>query len=221
MNYKSEIINVEGRFSNNEKILINNLNTYFYLLTNRYVHGRVVRRGDFVRYELYFEHNGKEEQLVLQFCLRDNEEVSNFVHISNIVIPLFLRRKGIANGIITIMSKVGEYNLKMPLYITQIVNEEWKKSLIYHGGIEDDDGDILIEYYKWVELNCKYGVAFLNNNEPDDEPIPRIFNCCCIEEIKMVAYALENQNCKKIIPFCYKENEEVYTWEYVIQNKIK
>ena len=220
------MIEVKGYFSDNEKILIYNLNNYFAELTNSYVDGKVMNNGDFVRYELKINEEKNDTHLILQFCIRDNENVEdgycNFVHISNIVIPYSLKRQGIAKGIITIMSKVSNKVFGLPFYITGIVNEGWKESLLCHGGEEDENGDVRIDYAIWRELNTKYGIAYLNKEGrgyTDTEPYT--YDCCCLEELKMVLKTVKNEGYKKLIPFTYNETLDRYTWEYVEHNKIE
>ena len=94
------MIEVKGYFSDNENILIYNLNNYFAELANPHVDGKVINNGDFVRYELNISEEENDTHLILQFCIRDNEDVEdgccNFVHISNIVIPHSLTRQAVA-----------------------------------------------------------------------------------------------------------------------------
>lgn len=218
------MIEINGDFSNNENFLINMLNNYFYELTNDVV-GNVINNGNFVRYEINIGNQNRNEEFVLQFCVRDHEDVEmgccNFVHISNILVPYALRRKGIAKGIITIMSKVSNEILRMPFFITGIVNDEWKENLISHGGIEDESGDIEINYNRWIKLNAKYGVAYLNEDGLGySETEPYLCDCCSIEELKIMLKAAKAASCKKIVPFQYNEYNEVCSWDYVEQNKI-
>ncbi len=218
------MIEINGYFSENEILLINILNNYFGELTNDVV-GSVINNGSFVRYEIYLGEKNITQELILQFCVRDHEDVEsgccNFVHISNILVPYVLRRKGIAKGIITIMSQVANVLLRMPFFITGIVNDEWKESLISHGGIEDESGDIEINYNRWIKLNVKYGIAYLNEEGLGySETEPYLCDCCCIEELKIMLKEAKAAGYKKIIPFQYNEYNEACSWDYVEQNKI-
>lgn len=220
------MIEVKGYFSDNENILIYNLNNYFAELANPYVDGKVINNGDYVRYELNISEEENDTHLILQFCIRDNEVVEdgccNFVHISNIVIPHSLKRQGIAKGIITIMSKVSNKVLGLPFYITGIVNDGWKGSLLQHGGEEDESGDVRIDYAIWRKINTKYGIAYLNKKGYGyTETEPYTYDCCCLEELKMVLKTVKNEGYKKLVPFVYSETLDRYTWEYVEQNKIE
>ena len=219
------MIEINERFSNNEELLICNLNNYFDELTNNNVSGNVIKRGDFVRYEINIGGQNKKEELILQFCVRDHEDVErgyhNFVHISNILVPYVLRRNGIAKGIITIMAKVANDILEMPFFITGIVNDEWKERLIAHGGIEDESGDVEINYAIWRKLNRKYGIAYLNKEGLGySETEPYLYNCCCIEELKIVLRLAKSEGYKKLIPFCYNGFDENCSWDDVELNKI-
>lgn len=218
------MIEINGYFSENETLLINILNKYFNELTYNVV-GNVINNDDFVRYEINIEDQNRNEELILQFCVRDHEDVErgyyNFVHISNVLVPYVLRRKGIVKGIITIMSKVTNELLRMPFFITGIVNDEWKESLISHGGIEDESGDIEINYNRWIKLNVKYGIAYLNEDGLGySETEPYLYDCCCIEELKIMLKAAKAAGYKKIIPFQCNEYNEVCSWDYVEENKI-
>lgn len=220
-----EMIEIDGFFSDVEKIFIYNLNEYFCELTNNNVFGKVINRGGFVRYEISLGEKNKTQELVLQFCVRDHENVErgcyNFVHISNILVPYVLRRNGIAKGIITIMSKIANELFNMLFFITGIVNDGWKESLISHGGIEDQSGDIVINYNRWKTLNTKYSIAFLNKEGVGySETEPYLYDCCCIEELKIGLRKAKDNGFKKVIPFYSNGFDESYTWDYVEQNKI-
>lgn len=223
---KNEMIKIDGYFSDSEQLLILELNNYFNALTNNDVHGKVINRDDFVRYEIMIRELTEKEQLILQFCVRENEDIEdgycNFVHISNIFIPFVLRKNGIAKGIITIMSKVVNRSLGMPFYITKIVNDGWKENLLYCGGIEDESGDIEIDYDIWRRLNTKYGIAYLDKNGLGyTENEPYLYDCCCFEELKIVLKRVKNLGYKKLIPFYYNEMKDSYSWEDVERNKIE
>lgn len=155
----------------------------------------------------------------------DHEDIEsgfcNFVHISNILIPNDLRRRGIAKGIITIMAKITNKVLKMPFFITGIVNDSWKYNLISRGGIEDENGDIKINYDRWRKINTKYGIAYLNKDGLGySETEPYLCDCCCIEELKIILRAVQNEGYKKLVPFQYDRYKESCSWDYVERNKI-
>jgi len=220
------MIEVNGYFSKSEQLMIYNLNSYFFELSNNTVYGQVINKGDFVRYEINIDEQKSDKQLILQFCIRDNENIEagycNFVHVSNILIPYTLRKKGIAKGIITIMSKVSNKILELPFYITGIVNDEWKESLLCHGGEEDENADVRIDYATWRALNTNCGIAYLNKEGCGYTEIePYTYDCCCLEELKMVLKIVKNEGYKKLVPFYYNENVDKYTWEYVEKNKIE
>lgn len=216
------MIEINGYFSDKENLLIGILNNYFNELSSNVI-GKVINMGVFVRYEINIGEQNKE--LILQFCIRDHEDVErgccNFVHISNILIPYNMRRNGIAKSIITIMSKATNKVLKMPFFITGIVNDDWKESLISRGGIEDGSGDIEINYDRWGKLNSKYGIAYLNKDGLGySETEPYLYDCCCIEELKIILRTSKADGYKKLVPFQYDEYNEFCTWDYVEKNKI-
>lgn len=147
------MIEIKGNFSDNELAFIRVLNES---LTNQYqLEGTVKNRGAFVRYKGYIGNPELDDLLILQFSVRDDEDTENggcnFVYISNIVVPYKYRRRGIATGIISLMSIVAYKKLGIAFFITGIVNDEWKESLIRNGGVEDDDGDIQIIHEEWIE----------------------------------------------------------------------
>lgn len=74
------------------------------------------------------------------------------------------------------------------LYITEIVNDSWKDSLVKHGGIIDNDGDIAINNQYWKEPNHREILKFV---EFEDELILESelewysnLKEHCIEEVK-------------------------------------
>lgn len=146
------MIKVRSNFSNNELCFVNIINEY---LSSQFdVSGEVKYNGDFVRYEVVFGKPEEKGDFVLQFCVRDDEDIEsgccNFVHISNILIPYKFRRIGIATDIITLMSYVAT-KLKIAFFITGIVNDAWKEKLIEFGCIEDASGDLEVVFNRWAE----------------------------------------------------------------------
>ncbi|MEA4986579.1 MAG: hypothetical protein VB095_00750 [Anaerovorax sp.] len=147
------MIEVENYFSHNEMLFINALNQS---LSSKYdLNGRVIDNGGFVRYEVSIGAKEDDAELILQFCLRDEEDADegfcNFVHISNILVPRQYKGQLIATIIITIMSFVANKQIGIGFYITGIVNDRWKESLIQMGGIEDESGDVEIVYDIWIQ----------------------------------------------------------------------
>ena len=146
------MIKVNGCFSQNEMEFITTLNGFFILKYD--ANGTVIDNHGFVRYEIKLD---KEERiLVLQFCVRDQEDTDegyiNFVHIINISVPYRYRYQHIASDIIYLMSWVANKKLGIAFYITGIVNDSWKRNLIYKGAIEDDNGDdVRIAFDRWKQ----------------------------------------------------------------------
>ena len=99
----------------------------------------------------------KKELLILQFCVRDREDLasgfSNFVHISSILIPRSYRRQSIATRIVFLMSYVATREIGIDLYVTSLTNDLWKENLISAGGEVDDNGDIQIFYQPFLDYN--------------------------------------------------------------------
>lgn len=214
------MIEICSEFSQNEKLFIDSINSFFYLHTKNNVNGKIYDRCGFVRYEIEIGDN--EDKIILQFCVRDNEEGGHdFVHISNIMIPKHLSRQGIAKGIITFMSKVANKVLNISFYITGIVNDKWKDSLLCYGGTEDEYGDIEIVYDLWRKNNFNYGIAYLDkNSNGNKENEPCIYVCCCIEELMVVLSNVVNMGYKNLVPFINNGENVNYTWEYVYENEL-
>lgn len=115
--------------------------------------GTISYDGDSVRYEAQVIGGNSIDIFVLRFCVRDDvEESDNFVHISNLMIPYKYQRQRIATAILLTMSFLANGYLDLYFFITGIVNTEWKESLIKLGGIEDEDGDIEINYDEFSVL---------------------------------------------------------------------
>lgn len=148
------MIEYRGRFKKNELAFINMLNEFFTKLF--YAEGTVKKSGEYVRYDIHIGNTEKKELLILQFCVRDHEDLasgfSNFVHVSSVLIPKNYRRQGIATRIIFLMSYVATKKVEIDLYVTGMTNDSWKESLISAGGVVDDDGDIQIFYQPFLEF---------------------------------------------------------------------
>ena len=115
--------------------------------------GTISYDGDSVRYEAHVIGGNSIDIFVLRFCVRDDvEEGDKFVHISNLMIPYKYQRQRIATAILLTMSFLANGYLDLYFFITGIVNTEWKESLIKLGGIEDEDGDIEINYDEFSVL---------------------------------------------------------------------
>ena len=138
------------QFSKNELAFIIPLKEYFTTYFNGDIHGSIEDSGSFVRYEFFVGDQIKNNALVLQFKVKDQENIDegncNYVHISNIVIPFDYRGQGIARAIVVLMSIVAHKQVGIELFITGIVNDRWKDNLLCLGGIEDDSGDIQIDH---------------------------------------------------------------------------
>lgn len=145
------MIEVEEYFSENELQFIHILNKTF--SEGGINEGTVTKDVMFVKYELYIGEKENNEQLILKFCVRDQEDIENncinFVHISSILVPYKYRRRGLATAIITSMSTTAR-NMGLPFFITGIVNDEWKDTLLSMGGVLDENGDIEIIYENWI-----------------------------------------------------------------------
>lgn len=147
------MIEHRGRFKKSELAFIDILNDCFTKLF--YAEGTVKKKGEYVRYDIRIGNSEKKELLILQFCVRDHEDLSsgfsNFVHVSSILIPKNYRRQGIATRIIFLMSYVATREVEIDLYVTGLTNDSWKESLINAGGEVDDDGDIQIFYQPFLD----------------------------------------------------------------------
>ena len=108
-----------------------------------------------VRYEVNIGSCNNKAPFVLQFCVRDHEDLAfgfnNFVLVSNIQVPREYHRQGVATRIIFIMSYVTTREVVIDLYVTCITNDFWKKRLISAGSIADADNDIQIYYEPFLE----------------------------------------------------------------------
>lgn len=147
------MIEHRGRFKKNGLAFIDILDECFARLFH--AEGTVKKKGEYVRYDIHIGNTEKGELMILQFCVRDHEDLasgfSNFVHISSILIPKNYRRQGIATRIIFLMSYVATREVKINLYVTSLTNDSWKESLISAGGEVDDDGDIQIFYQPFLD----------------------------------------------------------------------
>lgn len=149
------MIEYRGRFKKNELAFISILNECFEKLY--LAKGTVKKKGEYVRYEIHIGDTEKKELLILQFCVRDREDLasgfSNFVHVSSILIPRNYRRQGIATRIVFLMSYVATREIGIDLYVTSLTNDLWKENLISAGGEVDDNGDIQIFYQPFLDYN--------------------------------------------------------------------
>lgn len=147
------MIEYRGRFKKNELAFISILNECFEKLY--LARGTVKKKGEYVRYEIHIGDTEKKELLILQFCVRDREDLasgfSNFVHVSSILIPRNYRRQGIATRIVFLMSYVATREIGIDLYVTSLTNDSWKENLISAGGEVDDNGDIQIFYQPFLD----------------------------------------------------------------------
>lgn len=147
------MIEHRGRFKKSELAFIDILNECFTELFH--AEGTVKKKGEYIRYDIHIGTSENRGLLILQFCVRDHEDLasgfSNFVHISNILIPRQYRRRGIATRIIFLMSHVATRDVGIDLYVTGITDDSWKESLISAGGVADDDGDIQIFYQPFLD----------------------------------------------------------------------
>lgn len=148
------MIEHRGRFKKSELAFIDILNDCF--TKSFYAEGTVKKKGEYVRYDIRIGNTEKKELLILQFCVRDREDLasgfSNFVHVSSVLIPKIYRRQGIATRIIFLMSYVATRDVKIDLYVTGLTNDSWKESLIRAGGEVDDNGDIQIFYQPFLDF---------------------------------------------------------------------
>lgn len=139
-----------NEFSNNELAFIIPLIGLFNYRFNDDIHGSVVDSVSFVRFEFFIGEPINNNTLVLQFKVKDQENVCegfcNYVHISNILIPPSYRRQGIANSILAVMTLVAHTKVGIDFFITGIVNDSWKDYLLSIGGLEDGVGDVQIDY---------------------------------------------------------------------------
>lgn len=137
-------------FTNNERAFIVPLINLFNYRFNNDIHGSIIDRVSFVRFEFFIGEPINNNTLVLQFKVKDQENIHegfcNFVHISNILIPPAYRRQGIANSILAVMALVAHTKVGIDFFITEIVNDPWKDYLLSIGGLEDAAGDIQIDY---------------------------------------------------------------------------
>ncbi len=147
------MIKYRGCFTKKELMFVDTLSDCF---ANLFLaDGTVEKIGEYVRYEIYIGHSRSRSLLILLFCVKDTEDpasgLCNFAHISNILVPGRYRRQGIATRILFIMSYIATRDANMNLYVTGIINDSWKESLISAGGVIDDDGDIQIFYQPFMD----------------------------------------------------------------------
>lgn len=160
-----QMIEHSGSFTENELTFIEFLDKCFLMLF--FTDGTVKKTNEYIRYDVCVGNSDDSGFLVLQFCVRDNEDLeagfSNFVHISYIYVPHKYRRRGIATRIILLMSYVATREFNIDLYVTCLMNNLWKESLICAGGVTDDDGDIQIFYEPFLDHfhdKLKYSIYF-------------------------------------------------------------
>lgn len=119
-------------FSINERAFIVPLINLFNYRFNNDIHGSIVDRFSFVRFEFFIGEPINNNTLVLQFKVIDHENIRegfcNFVHISNILIPSDYRRQGIANSILTVMALVAHTKVGIDFFITEIVNPNYSQT---------------------------------------------------------------------------------------------
>lgn len=147
------MIKHRGYFTKNEFTFIELLDECMIKLFH--ADGLVMKAEKDVRYEVNIGSCDNKAPFVLQFCVRDHEDLasgfSNFVLVSNIRVPREYRRRGVATRIIFMMSYVATREVGIDLYVTCITNDYWRERLISAGSIVDADGDIQIYYEPFLE----------------------------------------------------------------------
>lgn len=85
---------------------------------------------------------------------------NNYIALTNILLPSSMRRCGVSIEILTFLAMLcAPFNYC--LYITGIVNDDWKINLLKYGCDIDDDGDIIIDPQKWISCNNIKNIKFV------------------------------------------------------------
>ena len=99
---------------------------------------------------------GRENFILVVYVCNQHQ----YVALTNVLLPPSMLKRGVSieilNLLVSICNKVS-YNC----YITEIVGEGWKQALVRHGGVEDEDGDVIIDKQKWVEKNVPKLLRFV------------------------------------------------------------
>lgn len=113
---------------------------------------KVYNRMDAVRFEILIEdkNTGDKEELIVQYAYTENKDYK-YVQLTNIVIPSFAKFNKLSLMIISLLY-LCTHDFGYDMWITQIVNERWKNTLINHGGILDTGTgeDIQITSNFWI-----------------------------------------------------------------------
>lgn len=98
---------------------------------------------------IQFKKSIGNDNFILKLYIEDNNSYT-YISLTNILIPSSMKRKGVSLKIINTLLTTICNKYDIDLYITDIVNDGWKNSLVKHGGIVDQDGDILLKPSNWI-----------------------------------------------------------------------
>lgn len=108
--------------------------------------------------QIRFSREIGDTAFVLQIAVSMKEY--KYVSLTNILVPPSMKGKGVSIDIIGMLVRL--CNEKgFDLFVTEIANDEWKESLIRHGGREDTDGDVQIIKNLWVKQNKSKNLKFV------------------------------------------------------------
>lgn len=139
-----------------------------------------------------------DRTFVLQFSVHD--ESYKYVALTNILLTPSMKKKGVSLAIINFLLKICNES-GYDFYITEIANDSWMDSLVKHGGIIDNDGDIVINSQYWKPSNDSNKIEFV---EFEDELI-------LVSELEWYSNLKEQ---------CIKEVKRIFTiWNAEIEVK--
>lgn len=102
-----------------------------------------------VHIEAYFEDGESRTPFVLQFEVRDKEDVfedgCNFIHTPSIYIPPRYQNQRIGTILLISLAKAA-YEMNLAFFVTHIINEQFFAHLIRIGGVADEVDDIELFY---------------------------------------------------------------------------
>lgn len=110
----------------------------------------VYNTGDSIRFEVLVKGKNNKDKLILQYAYTENEHYK-YVQLTSIVLPPFMKYNRLSLMIIGLLYlSAKDYHYDM--WVVQIVNERWMKTLINHGGVSGlaTSDDIQVKSDFWI-----------------------------------------------------------------------